>query len=145
MVLRLGKRIQRKKSLDTLTLLEYIKNMIPINTIPLRAVTHPQHFVKFSATRISRAGGNRESGDFQIHSSTRLFSVFAVKQPDGSYIGNYHGGETQRLRLAKEKDDTIKFICSMYGVGGQSLTSDDGVQFDDGSWIYNGSYDCWSD
>ena len=145
MVSRLGKRIQRKKSLDTLTLLEYIKNMIPINTIPLRAVTHPQHFVKFSATRISRAGGNRESGDFQIHSSTRLFSVFAVKQPDGSYIGNYHGGEKQRLQLIEQKAKCLEFICSMYSVGGQSLTSDDGVQLEDGSWIYNGSYDCWSD
>jgi len=145
MVFRLGKRIQQNESLDTLTLLDYIKNMIPINKIPLHVVTHPQHFVKFSATRISRAGGNHESGNFQIHSSTRLFSVLAVKQPDGSYIGNYHGGETQRIRLVKQKEDAIKFICSMYSVGGQILTCDDGVKLDDGSFVYNGSYDCWSD
>jgi len=119
--------------------------MIPINTIPLHAVTHPQHFIKFSATRISNDRGTRDSGQFQIHSSTRLFHVFAVKQPDGSFIGNYHGTEETRLELVKQKADKLAFICGMYGVGGQSLTCDDGIQLDDGSWIYNGSYDCWSD
>jgi len=119
--------------------------MIPINKIPLHAVTHPQHFIKFSATRISNDRGTRDSGQFQIHSSTRLFHVFAVKQPDGSFIGNYHGTEETRLELVKQKADKLAFICGMYGVGGQSLTCDDGIQLDDGSWIYNGSYDCWSD
>ena len=119
--------------------------MIPINTIPLHAVTHPQHFIKFSATRVSNDRGTRDSGQFQIHSSTRLFHVFAVKQPDGTFIGNYHGTEETRLQLVKDKANKLSFICGMYGVGGQSLTCDDGVQFDDGSWIYNGSYDCWSD
>ena len=119
--------------------------MIPINKTPLHVVTHPQHFVKFSATRISRAGGNRESGDFQIHSSTRLFSVLAVKQPDGSFVGNYHGGFQQNERLLKEKSAKISSICSLYGVGGQTLTCDDGVKLEDGSWLYNGSYNCWSD
>ena len=119
--------------------------MIPINTIPLHAVNFPQHFVKFSATRISNSRGTRDSGQFQIHSSTRLFHVFAVKQPDGSFIGNYHGTEETRLQLFKDKADKLSFICGMYGVGGQSLTCDDGVKLDDGSWLYNGSYDCWSD
>jgi hypothetical protein len=119
--------------------------MIPINTIPLHAVTHPQHFVKFSATRISNSRGTHDSGDFQIHSSTRLFNVFAVKQPDGSVIGNYYGDESTRIRLQKEKADKLTFLCSMYGIGGQSLTCDDGVKREDGSFLYNGSYDCWSD
>jgi hypothetical protein len=119
--------------------------MIPINTIPLHAVTHPQHFVKFSATRISNSRGTRDSGQFQIHSSTRLFHVFAVKQPDGSFIGNYHGTEETRLELVKEKAQKLSFICGMYGVGGQSVTCDDGIQLEDGSFVYNGSYDCWSD
>jgi hypothetical protein len=47
--------------------------------------------------------------------------------------------------LVKDKADKLSFICGMYGVGGQSLTCDDGVKLDDGSWLYNGSYDCWSD
>ena len=119
--------------------------MIPINTIPLHAVTHPQHFVKFSATRISNSRGTHDSGDFQIHSSTRLFNVFAVKQPDGSVIGNYHGDESTRLRLARDKMSKLTFLCSMYGIGGQSLTCDDGVKLEDGSFLYKGTYDCWSD
>jgi hypothetical protein len=119
--------------------------MIPINTIPLHAVTHPQHFVKFSATHECNSRGTRDWGTFQIHSSKRLFDVFAVKQPDGTFIGNYHGDESTRIRLQKEKADKLTFLCSMYGIGGQSLTCDDGVKREDGSFLYNGSYDCWSD
>ena len=115
------------------------------NTNTIRAVNLPQHFLKFSSTRISNSSGTHDRGEFQIHSSVRLFNVFAVKQPDGSFIGNYHGTEETRLELVKRKADKLTFICSMYGVGGQSLTCDDGVKLEDGSWLYNGSYDCWSD
>jgi len=115
------------------------------NTTLIRAVNLPQHFLKFNSTRISNSRGTHDRGEFQIHSSTRLFNVFAVKQPDGSFIGNYHGDEETRLELVKEKAKKLSFICSMYNVGGQSLTCDDGVKLEDGSWIYNGSYDCWSD
>jgi hypothetical protein len=111
----------------------------------LDAINQSQHFIKFSSTHNRNGRGTRDWGDFQIHSSTRLFNVFAVKQPDGSVIGNYHGDESTRLRLVKEKADKLSLICSMYNVGGQSLTCDDGVKLEDGSWIYNGSYDCWSD
>lgn len=119
--------------------------MTTLNTAPLQAIKQPQHFIHFSATSLSNPSGTRDSGGFQIHSSQRLFNTFAVKQPDGSFIGNYHGGETQRLRLAKEKIEKLSFICSMYGIGGQSLACDDGIELEDGSWLYNGSYDCWSD
>ena len=119
--------------------------MIPINTIPLHAVTHPQHFIKFSATRFSNDRGTYDSGHYQIHSSVRLFNVLAVKQPDGSFVGNYHGGFQQKERLLKEKSAKISSICSLYGVGGQTLTCDDGIQLEDQSWLYNGSYNCWSD
>jgi hypothetical protein len=119
--------------------------MTPLNKIPLHAVTHPQNFLKFSATRVSNDRGTHDSGEFQIHSSIRLFHVFAVKQPDGSFIGNYHGTEETRLQLVRDKASKLAFICSMYGVGGQSVTCDDGVKLDDGSFLYNGSYDCWSD
>jgi hypothetical protein len=114
-------------------------------TTLLNAINQPQHFIKFSSTRISNSRGTHDRGEFQIHSSTRLFHVFAVKQPDGTFIGNYHGTEETRLELVKEKAKKLSFICSMYNVGGQSLTCDDGVKLEDGSWIYNGSYDCWSD
>jgi len=33
----------------------------------------------------------------------------------------------------------------LYGVGGQSLTCDDGTKQEDGSWVYNGNYNCWND
>lgn len=115
------------------------------NPTLIRAVNLPQHFLKFSSTRISNSRGTHDRGEFQIHSSIQLFHVFAVKQPDGSFIGNYHGTEETRLQLVKQKADKLSFICGMYGVGGQSLTCDDGVKLEDGSWIYNGSYDCWSD
>jgi hypothetical protein len=111
----------------------------------LDAINNAKDFIKFSSNRYRNAYGTRDKGDFQIHSSSRLFSVFAVEQPDGSVIGNYYGGEKQRLQLIEQKAKCLEFICSMYGVGGQSLTSDDGVQLEDGSWIYNGAYDCWSD
>jgi len=114
-------------------------------TTPLDTINHPQNFIKFSATHESNSTGTRDWGTFQIHSSKRLFDVFAVKQPDGSVIGNYYGDEETRLRLAKQKSEKLTFLCSMYGIGGQSLTCDDGIKLEDGSWIYNGSYDCWSD
>jgi hypothetical protein len=114
-------------------------------TTPLDAINQAQNFIKFSATHECNSRGTRDWGTFQIHSSKRLFDVFAVKQPDGSVIGNYYGNEETRLHLAKQKSDKVSFVCSMYGVGGQSLTCDDGTKLQDGSWIYNGSYDCWSD
>jgi hypothetical protein len=130
-----------EKILDALIILDYFYNM----TTPLDAINQPQNFIKFSATRNTNRTGTRDSGTFQIHSSTRLFSVFAVKQPDGSVIGNYHGDESARLRLQKEKADKLAFLCSMYNVGGQSLTCDDGTKLQDGSWLYKGDYTCWND
>jgi len=115
------------------------------NTTLIRAVNLPQHFLKFNSTRISNSRGTHDRGEFQIHSSTRLFNVLAVKQPDGSFVGNYHGGFQQKDRLLKEKSAKISCICSLYGVGGQTLTCDDGVKLEDQSWLYNGSYNCWSD
>ena len=115
------------------------------NTTLIRAVNQPQHFLKFSSTRIPNSRGTHDRGEFQIHSSIQLFNVFFQKLPDGSFIGNYHGTEETRLRLANKKAEKLAFICGMYGVGGQSLTCDDGVKLEDGSWLYNGSYDCWSD
>ena len=111
----------------------------------MNAITEPQDFIKFSATREGNRAGTRDQGKFQIHSSRRLFHVFFQRLEDGSTIGNYHGNEATRIQLIKEKAEKVSLICSLYGVGGQSVTCDDGVQFDDGSFIYNGSYDCWSD
>lgn len=111
----------------------------------MNAITEPQHFIKFSATREGNRTGTRDQGKFQIHSSRRLFHVFFQKLEDGSTIGNYHGNEETRLQLIKDKEKKLAFVCSLYDVGGQSLTCDDGTQLDDGSWVYNGSYDCWSD
>jgi hypothetical protein len=115
------------------------------STTLIRAVNLPQHFLKFSSTRISNSRGTHDRGEFQIHSSVQLFNVFFQKFLDGSTIGNYHGTEETRLQLVKQKADKLAFICSMYNVGGQSLTCDDGVKLEDGSFLYNGSYDCWSD
>ena len=114
-------------------------------TTTLNAIEAPQHFVKFSATRYRNQSGTRDWGEFQIHSSTQLFSVFFRKLEDGTTIGNYHGNEKDRLRLKEQKAERITSICAMYNVGGQICVSDDGVELADGSWIYNGSYDCWSD
>jgi len=130
-----------EKILDRLIILDYFYNM----TTPLDAISQARHFIKFSATRNTNNTGTRDSGAFQIHSSTRLFSVFAVKQPDGSVIGNYYGDESTRIRLQKEKADKLAFLCSMYDVGGQSLTCDDGTKLQDGSWLYKGDYTCWND
>jgi hypothetical protein len=102
-------------------------------------------FIKFNSTCEKNPRGTREYGKFQIHSSTRLFDVFAVKQPDGSFIGNYHGDESTRIELDEKKSRKLSFLCGLYGVGGQSLTCDNGVNQEDGSWIYSGQYDCWND
>lgn len=111
----------------------------------MNAITEPQDFIKFSATRHSNSTGTRDYGEFQIHSSRRLFHVFFQKLEDGSTIGNYHGNEATRIQLIKEKAGKVSLICSLYGVGGQSLTCDEGLELKDGSFFYSGSYDCWSD
>jgi hypothetical protein len=102
-------------------------------------------FIKFQSTCDTNRTGTHDWGKFTIHSSTRLFDVFAVKQPDGSFVGNYHGDEETRVRLQEKKSQKLSFICGLYGVGGQSLTCDDGTKQEDGSWIYRGNYNCWSD
>jgi len=102
-------------------------------------------FLKFQSTCDTNGTGTHDWGTFTIHSSTRLFDVFAVKQPDGSFVGNYHGDEETRVRLQEKKVEKLSLICGLYGVGGQSLTCDDGTKQEDGSWIYNGQFDCWSD
>lgn len=114
-------------------------------TTPLDAINQPQNFIKFSATHNTNNAGTHDWGTFQIHSSKRLFDVFAVKQSDGSFVGNYHGDEETHLRLIQQKSNKVSFLCGIYQVGGQSLTCDDGTKLQDGSWIYNGSYDGWSD
>ena len=114
-------------------------------TTTLNAIEQPQHFVKFAAERYRNGTGTRDWGTFQIHCSTQLFHVFFRKLEDGTTIGNYHGNEKDKLRLKEEKAERIASICAMYYVGGQSCVCDDGVELEDGSWIYNGSYDCWSD
>lgn len=102
-------------------------------------------FIKFSADRYRNGTGTRDWGTFQIHSSNQLFSVFFRRLEDGSTVGNYHGNEKDRLRLQQEKKDKVTYLCAMFDVGGQICVCDDGVQLADGSWLYNGSYDCYSD
>jgi hypothetical protein len=102
----------------------------------MNAITSPDHFIKFSATRHGNSTGTRDYGEFQIHSSTRLFPVWGV---------TYFGTEKMRIELADRNRQLLTQICGMYNVGGQSLTCNEGVEQEDGSLLYSGSYDCWSD
>jgi hypothetical protein len=102
----------------------------------MNAITEPQHFIKFSAKRHSNSTGTRDYGEFQIHSSTRLFPVWGK---------TYFGTEKMREELAERNRSLLTQICGMYNVGGQSLTCDEGLELNDGSFFYSGSYDCWSD
>lgn len=105
-------------------------------TATLDAVNNARHFIKVASTHSSNSTGTRDYGTFQIHASTRLFPIPGV---------TYMGDKETLDRVRKENKEKLQFICGMYGIGGQSLTCDEGVKLEDGSFIYNGSYDCWSD
>ena len=105
-------------------------------TATLDAVNNAQHFIKVASTHYRNSTGTRDYGTFQIHSSTRLFPI-----PGVTYMGNKETLD----RVRKENKEKLQFICGMYGIGGQSLTCDEGVKLEDVSFIYNVSYECWSD
>jgi hypothetical protein len=105
-------------------------------TIELNAIENPTHFIKLASSRNVTSGGNREYGSFQIHSSTNIFPTFGR---------DYFGTPEMKVNLEKRNNEKLTSICGMYGIGGQSLTCEDGIQQDDGSWIFNGKYDCWCD
>ena len=102
----------------------------------INAITSPDDFIKFSATRFGNSTGTRDYGDFQIHSSTRLFPVWGE---------TYFGTAEMKAELAERNQKLLQRICGLYNVGGQSLTCDKGTKLEDGSFLYKGSYDCWSD
>lgn len=107
-----------------------------------------EEYIKFKYNLNLNESGTKESGTFHIHSSTRLFSVYATKQKDGSIYppnGNYFGDEKVKESLYIKKNKIVENICSLYNVGGQSLHCDDGMEMEDHSWMYSGSYCCWSD
>ena len=103
---------------------------------PLDAVKKAGQFIKVASTRNSNSRGTRDYGTFQIHSSTNLFPTFGR---------DYFGDANTAAKLAERSKNLLTTLCGLYGIGGQSLTCGDGIRQDDGSWIFNGEYDCWSD
>lgn len=94
------------------------------------------HYIKFNSTRVSNSTGTRDHGTFQIHASTNLFPTFGR---------DYFGTPAMKVDLAARNKELLTTLCGHYGIGGQSLTCQDGIKQQDGSWIFNGEYDCWSD
>lgn len=105
-------------------------------TATLDAVNKASQFIKVASTRYGNSTGTRDYGTFQIHASTNLFPTFGR---------DYFGNADTKARLAQSNKELLTSICGLYGIGGQSLTCQDGIKQEDGSWIFNGSYDCWSD
>jgi len=102
----------------------------------LDAVNVPSHFIKFAINRGGNSRGTRDYGTFQIHASVNLFPTFGR---------DYFGTPAMKVDLLARNKELLATLCGQYGVGGQSLTCQDGIKQEDGSWIFNGSYDCWSD
>ena len=102
----------------------------------MNAIGQPDHYIKFSFTKNGNGRGTREFGNFEIHSSTQLFPVFGV---------NYFGTAKMQVELQERNRALLEKICGLYGVGGQSLTCNDGTRLPDNSFLYKGSYDCFSD
>lgn len=106
------------------------------NKTPLNAISNPAHFIKFAISRGGNSSGTRDYGTFQIHASVNLFPTFGR---------DYFGTPEMKVDLLARNKELLATLCGQYYIGGQSLTCEDGIKQDDGTWIFNGSYDCWSD